>query len=74
MTFSYTSKCQLAEDMGQPTTTCVITTDAENLYEILSDFERFLKGSGFCFDGTVDIVEPEEVKPERHYPLLTAKK
>ena len=61
MTFSYTSKCQLADTMGQPTVTCVVTTEAEELHEILSDFERFLKGSGFVFDGIVDITKEDKV-------------
>jgi hypothetical protein len=59
MTFNYTSKCELADRLRQPTVTCVVTTDAETLPEILSDFERFLKGSGFVFNGSVTIGEDE---------------
>lgn len=57
--FSYTSKCQLADELGQPTVTCVVTTEAETLPDIISDFERFLKGAGYCFQGTLDFTEDE---------------
>ena len=32
-------------------------TNEETLPEILADFERFLRGAGFVFDGQLDIVE-----------------
>ena len=41
---------------GRVTSFCM-TTDAVTLPEILENFELFLKGSGFVFDGNVDIVE-----------------
>lgn len=34
--------------------------DAVNLSEVLSRFEDFLRGSGFVFDGSIDIVEYED--------------
>jgi hypothetical protein len=34
--------------------------NAEALPEILEEFELFLKGCGFQFDGTVDIISVEE--------------
>jgi len=58
MTFSYTSKCQLAEDMGHPTSTCVVTTEAEGLDDLLIDFASFLRGCGYHFDGTIEVQEP----------------
>jgi hypothetical protein len=34
--------------------------------DLIADFETFLKGSGFVFDGILDIVEPEsmEISPQ----------
>lgn len=36
------------------------TTSSEDLFEILEDFEYFLKGAGFHFDGNIDIVGKNE--------------
>ena len=36
----------------------------ESLSDILENFEMFLRGSGFHFEGVVDIVEPEGDKPD----------
>jgi hypothetical protein len=63
MTFSYTSKCELADMQGQPTTTCTVTTEAESLPDVLNDFAQFLRGSGYHFNGTIEVVEDEKVHP-----------
>ena len=39
-----------------------ITAD-ETLGDVLTAFEMFLRGSGFVFDGTVDIVSEDTSKP-----------
>jgi hypothetical protein len=33
---------------------------ADDLNSVLEEFEMFLKGSGFHFDGVIDVVKPEE--------------
>ncbi len=35
--------------------------EAVSLTDMLEQFEQFLRGSGFAFDGYIDIVEPEEL-------------
>lgn len=39
--------------------TIEVTTDAIVLTDILESFEKFLRGSGFVFDGHIDIVEED---------------
>lgn len=39
------------------------TTSEETLGEILNAFELFLKGSGFVFDGVLDIVDEATYQP-----------
>ncbi len=43
-------------------TTVSVSTDAVGLPQILQEIESFLRGSGFCFDGTLDIIGEEEGK------------
>lgn len=43
------------------TTTCTVTTTAVTLPAILQDIELFLRGSGFYFDGSVDIIDDVDV-------------
>jgi len=49
-TFRYTSKYD-----NQPERIVEIKTNSLTLDEILKDFEFFLKGCGFAFDGEIDI-------------------
>lgn len=45
--------------------TVTVTTSAESSLEnVLSAFERFLKGAGYYFDGHIDIVYDEDTKEE----------
>ena len=41
-----------------------VTFNVETWGEVLEEVESFLRGSGFHFDGNVDMVENEVVKPE----------
>ena len=41
---------------GQPKQGVNYTTTAVTLPNILADFEQFLRGCGFAFDGQIDIV------------------
>lgn len=36
----------------------------EGLMEVVEEFERFLKGSGYVFDGTLDFVNEEDFSDE----------
>jgi hypothetical protein len=40
-------------------TEVTMEVQAEDLPSIIEEFELFLKASGFCFDGHLDIVEEE---------------
>jgi hypothetical protein len=53
---------------GQPHSTVTVTTDAVTLPEVLSQFEDFLRGCGFHFEGSLELVEEEsEHEPVRPY-------
>jgi|CXWL01.1.fsa_nt_gi hypothetical protein len=41
------------------TTTVRIESDTVSLPELLNDFEDFLRGAGFRFDGSLEIVDDE---------------
>jgi hypothetical protein len=34
--------------------------EAESLDSVLTEFENFLKGSGYFLDGTLDVVDPDD--------------
>lgn len=38
----------------------LVSTDQVCLPDLLEDFEYFLKGCGFCFDGTIEVVPNEK--------------
>ena len=40
--------------------------NAETYWEVLEQFEAFLKGAGYNFDGHLDIVKDEVVQPQGH--------
>jgi len=42
---------------GVPRTTNMSETEAVELHDILKEFELFLKGSGYVFEGHLEIVE-----------------
>jgi hypothetical protein len=58
----FTFKC---EHEGLRTDDVVITNTTEfrgeTLDEVLENFERFLKGSGYIFDGQLDFVKEDEL-------------
>lgn len=37
----------------------ILETNKESLYDVLEEFERFLKGAGFVFEGQLDIVNED---------------
>lgn len=44
------------------------TFTADNLYEVVQNFEQFLRGVGFIFDGNLQIVEEIDAQPHSsHY-------
>jgi hypothetical protein len=53
-TFTHTS-----DYSGQPTVQINLTSDAVSLPDILGNFEDFLRGCGFVFDGHITIVDEE---------------
>lgn len=50
------------EDNRFDTSNVLVTSDAETLEDILTDFEDFLRGCGYVFDGHLDIIE-EDIAP-----------
>jgi hypothetical protein len=42
------------------TTDIEFKVETSSLLELIQEFEYFLKGCGFAFDGTLEIVEPED--------------
>lgn len=48
------------EGYNNETTELDYTSSAITLTDLLSDFEYYLKGCGFTFDGHLDIVEEED--------------
>lgn len=40
--------------------------DAEYLYDVIEQFQMFLKGAGYQFDGDLDIIE-DRTKHSQHY-------
>jgi len=56
----YTFTCQHTDLYGKNIDKVVYEKDADTLTSVLEAFEYFLKGSGFVFDGVVDIVRPDE--------------
>jgi hypothetical protein len=55
-----TFKCEhFNEDEKESNQKMILTTDKQFLPDILVEFEHFLKGCGFNFDGHVDITEED---------------
>ena len=42
------------------TTKVIVVSEAITLPQILEDFQDFLRGSGFVFDGNLEIISPDE--------------
>lgn len=55
----YTFRADPDKDNRFEHTTVVIETNAVGLTEIVEAFENFLRGSGFVFNGYLDIVNNE---------------
>jgi hypothetical protein len=58
----YTFICEHTNIFDENNVTSKHTTEfrADDLNSVLEEVEMFLKGSGFHFDGVLDIVKPEE--------------
>jgi hypothetical protein len=58
----YTFICEQTDIFDEDNVTSKHTTEfrADDLNSVLEEVEMFLKGSGFHFDGVLDIVKPEE--------------
>lgn len=58
-TFSYTPNPQNSYDH----TSVTVSTNTPSIEEVLQSFEKYLRATGFCFDGVVDIVYNESSTP-----------
>jgi hypothetical protein len=56
----YTFTCQHTDFYGNNIDKIVYEKESDTLNSLLEAFENFLKGSGFVFDGVVDIVPHDE--------------
>jgi hypothetical protein len=58
----YTFICEQTDIFDEDNVTSKHTTEfrADDLNSVLEEVEMFLKGSGFHFDGVIDVVKPEE--------------
>ena len=66
MSHKFTFSYEQYDSFGKVAKTYNLTTNEVSLIALIEDFETFLKGSGFVFDGILDIVEPEsmEISPQ----------
>ena len=46
---------------------------ADDLTTMLENFEMFLRGAGFHFDGTIDVVKPEDDDIDDEEPVVDSK-
>ena len=67
ITFSCNHYASLYKD-APLTKTYNMTVDGSSLMEVIEDFEMFLKGCGFVFDGYLDIVPHEEDTIQENIP------
>ena len=59
MNSKFTFSFEHCDSFGNVAKTYNLTTNEVSLMALIEDFETFLKGSGFVFDGILDIVEPD---------------
>ncbi len=59
----FTFTCDHNDDMGPGP---VLTFETERIFldDVLMDFQDFLKGCGFVFDGELQIFKEDEYKPD----------
>lgn len=51
----------------------IVETNKESLYDVIEEFERFLRGAGFVFEGQLDIVNEEaESTNQQHNDLFVS--
>ena len=58
----YTFICEHTDIFDEDRVTSKLTSEfrADDFNSVLEEVEMFLKGSGFHFDGVLDVVKPEE--------------
>jgi hypothetical protein len=58
----YTFICEHTNIFDEDNVTSKLTSEfrADDLNSVLEEFESFLRGAGFHFDGVLDVVKPEE--------------
>lgn len=50
---------------GEPRETITLTINTTSLPVVIEAFERFLRGAGFYFDGSLDLVQSIEIKESK---------
>lgn len=51
--YTFTCKHSSSDDV-------TVNTQADTLFDVIQSFEQFLRGAGFYFEGSLDIVQEEE--------------
>ena len=64
MNSKFTFSFEHCDSFGKVVKTYNLATNEVSLMALIEDFETFLKGSGFVFDGILDIVENETDGPD----------
>ena len=68
--FKYVSESYSSEEKWEPQKEEDVVTHSfstEDLYEVVQRMEQFLKGAGFVFSGTLEIVPSEAENSEEWY-------
>lgn len=68
----YTFTCQHMSLYDKPIDKVTYELEADSLSTVIQGFEHFLKGSGFCFDGMLDVVPHEADDLDDNVVLLSA--
>lgn len=68
----YTFTCQHFTLRDRPIDKITYEIEADSLHELLAGVENFLKGSGFVFDGTLDIVPYETEFHDKDVTMLSS--
>ena len=68
----YTFTCQHFTLRDRPIDKITYEIEVDTLHELLAGIENFLKGSGFVFDGTLDVVPYETEFQDKDVTMLSS--
>lgn len=65
----FTFVCEHQDHHGCSDSKTTLEFEKEGLFEVVEEFERFLKGSGYVFSGQLEFVEDELISSNSINPL-----